>query len=271
MVSVADFVDKEKVAVLGIVIGIMLSLSPIPTFIDIAVHSKTTGGYTAAPYIASWLCCSMWLTYAMLAGSSKSDLIPLNALSFVIYIAYCGVFLYYADNRFGVLRLYMVAVALLSLTVGAAVFIKSLLLVGILATVANCLMFAAPLAVMKQVIQTKSVRYMPFLLSLTSFLCACVWLLWASLAKDYFVLIPNALGAFFGVIQLVLYGVYWRLSRSASSESIVLPGRAEATSVEELTPMKKATDFDETISGISSAATMGDHTKPVLRIPVPGK
>ena len=261
MFSLYNIVDKEQLGVIGAIIGICLSLSPIPTFIDIAVHSKSTGGYSVAPYISSLMCCCIWLTYAFLAGSSKAALIPLNALSFLIYSGYCGVFLFYAHNKGKVMMIYMGALAVVALTVVAAIFIQSLLMIGILATVANCLMFAAPLAVMNQVVQTKSVRYMPFLLSLSSFLCALVWLVWAFMAEDYFVLIPNGLGTFFGLIQLVLYGIYWRMgSRSAeepeADEPTRLPGWEGRVGEEELTPMKKrgAANF-ETMSTVSTNAS----------------
>lgn len=218
MANITGFVSQEQIAVAGIIAGIMLSLAPIPTFIDIVIHSKSTGGYTVAPYVSSFLCCSAWLTYALVAGSAKAALIPLNAVSFAIYSIYCGLFLYYSENKSKVLRIYMASLGLIALLVCVAVFVKSLLLIGIIATIANCLMFAAPLAVMQQVIRTKSVRYMPFLLSLASFLCALVWLVWAILSVDYFVLIPNALGSLFGLVQLVIYGVYWRIQRLRDNE-----------------------------------------------------
>ena len=202
----------------AVIIGIMLSLSPVPTFIDIAVHSKSTGGYTVAPYISALLCCSTWLTYAIISGGTKSDLIPLNAFSFAIYSVYCAIFLYFSDNKRRVIRIYISVLGVLAIIILTAIFVKSLILIGVIATVANCVMFAAPLAVMHQVIQTRSVRYMPFLLSFASFLCASVWLLWAFVVRDYFVLIPNALGTFFGLIQLILYGIYWRHSGEISAE-----------------------------------------------------
>lgn len=237
MVAITDFVTREQIAVAGIIAGIMLSLAPIPTFIDIAIHSKSTGGYTVAPYVSSFLCCSAWLTYAIVAGSAKSDLIPLNAVSFAIYSIYCGLFLFYSDNKSQVLRIYMASLGLLAVLVCVAVFVKSLILIGIIATAANCLMFAAPLAVMNQVIRTKSVRYMPFLLSLSSFLCALVWLVWAILSVDYFVLIPNALGSFFGLIQLILYGVYWRMERRSDSEEMRGLRDPESDVSEEVPPL----------------------------------
>ncbi len=34
------------------------------------------------------------------------------------------------------------------------------------------------------------------------------------MVQDDFVLIPNAFGTLFGIVQLVLYGFYWRLERN---------------------------------------------------------
>ncbi|CAA0812918.1 Bidirectional sugar transporter SWEET1 [Striga hermonthica] len=69
-------------------------------------------------------------------------------------------------------------------------------------------MYASPLAVMKVVIKTKSVEYMPFLLSLFVFLSATCWLIYGLIGKDIFILVPNGLGCLFGAMQLSLYAVY---------------------------------------------------------------
>jgi solute carrier family 50 protein (sugar transporter) len=242
--AIERVIDRQKIALVGIVLGIALSLSPIPTFIDIAIHSKSTGGYTVAPYISSLLCSSLWLTYALMAGSAKSDMIPLNAISFGIYFIYCGIFLFYTPERFKTLRIYMATLAVLAGVVLVGIFTQSLIFVGIMATVGNCLMFAAPLMVMQLVVRTQSVRYMPLLLSLSAFLCASVWLLWAIVVNDYFVLIPNALGAFFGLVQLILYAFFWNKEKkmARTSEDITRDaGRLDQSRgpEEQMTPMRK--------------------------------
>lgn len=226
----SDWINQERLAFIGILIGIMLSLSPVPTFIDIAIHSKSTGGYTVAPYIASLMTCSVWLLYAFM--TAKSDLIPLNVISFVVYTVYCGVFLFYSPSRFQVVKLYMFAVAVLAIAVIIAVFTRSHVAIGVIATVANCLMFAAPMAVIQLVVQTRSVRYMPFMLSLFSFLCGLVWFAWAIVVTDYFVMIPNGVGSILGLVQLVIYGFFWKYG-SPNEE------REELREEDELTPMAK--------------------------------
>ncbi|KAL5983698.1 hypothetical protein ACLOJK_017789 [Asimina triloba] len=60
----------------------------------------------------------------------------------------------------------------------------------------------------RTVISTKSVEYMPFLLSLFLFLNGAVWTFWSFLEKDYFVGIPNGIGFILGTAQLLLYAIY---------------------------------------------------------------
>ncbi|XP_028119861.1 bidirectional sugar transporter SWEET16-like [Camellia sinensis] len=59
--------------------------------------------------------------------------------------------------------------------------------VGILCAALTIGMYAAPLAVMRIVIKTASVEYMPFFLSFFLFLNAGVWSVYAFLVKDFFV------------------------------------------------------------------------------------
>ncbi|XP_062084851.1 bidirectional sugar transporter SWEET16-like isoform X2 [Humulus lupulus] len=81
---------------------------------------------------------------------------------------------------------------------------------GLLCMIFSMIAYASPLSAMKTVYLTKSVEYMPFLLSLIFFLNGGVWTVYAVLAKDTFVGIPNGTGFFLGSLQLVLYAIYWK-------------------------------------------------------------
>ncbi|CAA0815597.1 Nodulin MtN3 family protein [Striga hermonthica] len=69
-------------------------------------------------------------------------------------------------------------------------------------------MYASPLAAMKSVVTSKSVEYMPFLLSFCFFLNGGVWSFYAFLQRDWFLGVPNGIGLALGTLQLVLYAMY---------------------------------------------------------------
>ncbi|KAK4431356.1 Bidirectional sugar transporter SWEET3 [Sesamum alatum] len=63
--------------------------------------------------------------------------------------------------------------------------------VGVVASVA---MYGSPLVVAKQVIQTKSVEFMPFYLSFFSFLASSLWMAYGLLSHDRFLASTNLVG-----------------------------------------------------------------------------
>ncbi|KAI4983703.1 hypothetical protein ZWY2020_025569 [Hordeum vulgare] len=76
---------------------------------------------------------------------------------------------------------------------------------GILCVIFGSAMYASPLAIMGKVIKTKSVEYMPFFLSLVSFLNGVCWTSYALIKFNLY--IANGLDALFG---LVLYACYYK-------------------------------------------------------------
>ncbi|KAL3638887.1 Bidirectional sugar transporter sweet1 [Castilleja foliolosa] len=81
-------------------------------------------------------------------------------------------------------------------------------LCGYAATVFSIIMYASPLSIMRMVIKSKSVEYMPFLLSLFVFLCGTSWFIYGLIGKDKFLYIPNGFGSLLGTMQLILYAIY---------------------------------------------------------------
>ncbi|KAI6689505.1 hypothetical protein NL676_026333 [Syzygium grande] len=79
---------------------------------------------------------------------------------------------------------------------------------GITLDISSTIMYASPLSVMMLVIKMKSVEFMPFLLSLFTFLCSTFWLVYGLLSRDPFLIVPNGLGTGLGIAQLILYAMY---------------------------------------------------------------
>lgn len=62
--------------------------------------------------------------------------------------------------------------------------------VGVICDVFNVIMYSSPLFIVRDVIRTKSVKYMPLPLSFTNFLNGCCWTGYALIGKtDYFILV----------------------------------------------------------------------------------
>ncbi|KAK1576242.1 hypothetical protein Q3G72_012185 [Acer saccharum] len=80
--------------------------------------------------------------------------------------------------------------------------------VGSVGLVACVAMYGSPLVVMKQVIGTKSVEFMPFYLSFFSFMASSLWMAYGLLGHDLFIASPNIIATPLGLLQLVLYYKY---------------------------------------------------------------
>ncbi|KAL0369306.1 UNVERIFIED_CONTAM: PsbP domain-containing protein 4, chloroplastic [Sesamum calycinum] len=93
------------------------------------------------------------------------------------------------------------------------------LICGFASTIFSIIMYASPLSVMRVVIKTKSVEYMPFLLSLFVFLCGCCWLVYGLIGKDIFLVVPNGFGTVLGTMQLILYSIYRKNEGEAKKPS----------------------------------------------------
>ncbi|KAJ6965689.1 bidirectional sugar transporter SWEET4-like [Populus alba x Populus x berolinensis] len=82
------------------------------------------------------------------------------------------------------------------------------------------MMYASPLTIVKKVVTTKSVEFMPLSLSLANFLNGCVWTAYALIRFDIFMLVSNGIGAFFGFLQLVLYAFYYKSTPKRGSQDV---------------------------------------------------
>ncbi|KAG0486040.1 hypothetical protein HPP92_008135 [Vanilla planifolia] len=208
---------RNVVGIIGNVISFGLFLSPLPTFVHI-LKKKAVEQFSPIPYLATLLNCMLWVFYGLPFVHPNSILVvTINGTGLLLESIYLTIFFLYSPKelRMKVAKIlagelsFMAVVVAVVLTVGHTHDMRSLV-VGILCVIFGTCMYASPLSVMKLVIQTKSVKYMPFWLSLAGFLNGVCWTAYALLKFDIFVTIPNGLGAIFGFLQLLLYACYCR-------------------------------------------------------------
>lgn len=211
---------RTIVGIIGNVISFFLFLSPLPTFVKI-YKEKSVQAFKPDPYVATVLNCAMWVFYGMPFVHPDSLLvITINGTGFFIEVIYITIFFVYSDwpkRRKILIVLFVEAVFMAAVIVITLVFLHGTtarsMLVGILCIIFNIMMYTSPLTVMKRVIKTKSVKYMPFYLSLANFANGIVWFIYALIKLDPFVLIPNGLGTLSGLLQLVLYATYYKTTK----------------------------------------------------------
>ncbi|CAH9109098.1 unnamed protein product [Cuscuta europaea] len=199
---------------LGNIVSFMVFLAPVPTFYRI-YKKKTAEGYQSVPYVVGLFSAMLWIYYAFLMPDTTL-LITINSVGCFGQTLYISFYLFYAPKkaRLDTVKL----VSLLNVCAfGLIVLVTQFLvkepltrahIVGWICLIFSLCVFVAPLGVVRQVIRTKSVEYMPFLLSFFLTLSAVMWFFFGLLRKDYNIAIPNVLGFSFGVIQMVLYMVY---------------------------------------------------------------
>ncbi|GER39159.1 bidirectional sugar transporter SWEET7 [Striga asiatica] len=182
--------------------------------------------YSAVPYLATLVNCGLWVLYGLPMVHPHSMLVvTINGTGFLIEIVYISLFLAFSQPRKRLRVASTVAaecvllatLALLVLTLTHSTNLRSHIL-GTLSMVANIIMYASPLSIMKLVITTKSIEYMPFFLSLFSFLNGICWTAYALIRFDIFLVAPNGMGALLGLVQLLLYATFYQSTKRIMAE-----------------------------------------------------
>ncbi|GMI79347.1 hypothetical protein HRI_001604000 [Hibiscus trionum] len=201
------------IGIIGNVISILVFASPIKTFWWV-IKKKSTQNYKGVPYITTLLSTSLWTFYGIINPDGLL-VMTVNGAGAIFQLTYVILFLIYAPKDKKVKTAKLVAVldvgflgAVIAVTLLAIHGNMRLTFVGILCAALTIGMYASPLSAMRTVVRTKSVEYMPFLLSFFLFLNAGVWSAYAVLVKDIYIGVPNAIGFILGSAQLILYVMY---------------------------------------------------------------
>ncbi|XP_047306413.1 bidirectional sugar transporter SWEET5-like [Impatiens glandulifera] len=230
---------RNIVGIIGNVISFFLFLSPLPTFLHIW-KAKSVEEFKPDPYLATLLNCAMWVFYALPMVHPGSTLVgTINGIGLFIELIYVFFYFFFSNQKkrktilvvFGVECFFVGIIVTITMYAFETTKRRSML-VGIVCVVLNAIMYASPLTVMRQVIRTKSVKYMPFWVSFANSINAVIWLAYALLKFDLYVTIPNGLGTLFGVMQLILYFTYYK---SASIEMLSLEKDNENPTVIKMT------------------------------------
>ncbi|KAK4273910.1 hypothetical protein QN277_017213 [Acacia crassicarpa] len=210
---------RMAVAVLGNAASVALYSAPMVTFRRV-IKKKSTEEFSCIPYIIGLLNCLLFTWYGLPVVSCKWENFPLvtvNGVGIALELAYVLIYFWYASAK-GKVQVAMTAIpVLLVFCITAIVSAFSFhdhrhrkLLVGSIGLVVSVAMYGSPLVVMKKVIKTKSVEFLPLPLSLCSFVAGVLWMTYGLLIRDIFVAGPSVVGLPLAILQLVLHCKYWK-------------------------------------------------------------
>ncbi|XP_061338349.1 bidirectional sugar transporter SWEET9-like [Gastrolobium bilobum] len=220
-----SFSDHELVLIFGLlgnIVSFMVFLAPLPTFYTI-FKNKSSEGFQSIPYVVALLSALLLLYYGFLKAHAIL-IITINSIGCVIEVAYLLMYITYAPKKQKVSTLAMILIADVGgfgLTMIITTFVVKgsarVHAVGWVCAIFNIAVFAAPLSIMRKVIKTKSVEFMPFPLSLFLTLCATMWFFYGFFDKDHFIMLPNVLGFLFGFSQMILYIIYKKAKKNSET------------------------------------------------------
>ncbi|KAG8487957.1 hypothetical protein CXB51_018601 [Gossypium anomalum] len=221
----------------------MVYLAPLPTFVRV-YKKKSTEGFESLPYVVALVSAVLWIYYATLKPNAFL-LMTINSIGCVVETIYIIVFIVYAPKKARILTLKL----LLVFNMGALVLVlithffskgrSRIHVIGWSCVVTSAAVFAAPLSIMRSVIHTKSVEFMPFTLSFFLTCSAILWLVYGLLLKDFYISwldfvkgnqslrrslrsvvcwLPNIVGVVLGTIQMLLYVVYKKFNNNFAKD-----------------------------------------------------
>lgn len=200
--------------VFGDATGLFLFLAPTITFKRIMTN-KSTEQFSGIPYPMTLLNCLLSAWYGLPFISKNNTLVTvINGTGAVIETIYVLIFILYAPKKEKAKVLGLVTFVLAAFSTVALVSVFALhgktrrYFCGFAAAIFSVIMYGSPLSIMRTVIRTKSVEFMPFFLSLFVFLCGTSWFVFGLLGNDPFVYVCNGFGSVLGALQLILYSIY---------------------------------------------------------------
>lgn len=186
-------------------------MAPIPTIRKMIV-SRTVGGLPLLPYSSMVANCFVWLVYGLLIQEKKVWIS--NALGAGLALLYCNEYRKYsAKTPFKIFERHVYTVSFLAmLTSFFALALPSQVaknVVGVEGVLLCVLLFASPLATLKQVIETKSAHLIPIPFTVACLINCILWVIvgWFEL-NDFMIYAPNLLGFACTLAQVGLKLVY---------------------------------------------------------------
>jgi solute carrier family 50 protein (sugar transporter) len=199
----------EIIGWVGTGIAIYFYIAPAVPFIKLVKESLKVNEVPGILLICSFMNCILWADYGL--KTDKFLVYLANGIGGTITLIWITIYLIYLGKKN--LKIALVLIILLMALVGGISYLFYKIIneeiTGKVAMVFNILMYAAPGEKIFQVFKTKQYKLIPIFSTIGGLSCSLCWLIYALYLLDINMIIPNALGLFFAILQIIVYLIFY--------------------------------------------------------------
>ena len=203
----------------GNALALYFYIAPIVPFVKVIKGQMTWKQSPGVLLLCSFLNCILWSDYGLI--TNQFLLYLANGLGGTITLIYITIFLIHVADRKVLLSLFYNFFLICCIVEIYFVFyyLVPSKVTGIIANIFNVLMYAAPGEKIYQICKGASYQLIPIWSTIGGTACSTSWMCYGIYQKDYYVVIPNALGVLASIVQIVIFVIYRRKQKNkAQSE-----------------------------------------------------
>ena len=203
----------------GNALALYFYIAPIVPFVKVIKGQMTWKQSPGVLLLCSFLNCILWSDYGLI--TNQFSIYLANGLGGTITLIYITIFLIHVADRKVLLSLFYNFFLICCIVEIYFVFyyLVPSKVTGIIANVFNVLMYAAPGEKIYQICKGASYQLIPIWSTIGGTACSTSWMCYGIYQKDYYVVIPNALGVLASIVQIVIFVIYRRKQKNkAQSE-----------------------------------------------------
>lgn len=192
----------------GTVIATYFYLSPYVVYKQVIEEKMKNSDSPGLMLFMSFMNCIMWADFGL--NQDKTQVYVANGLGGLITLVWITIYLIYAagkDIKKAILY-NLIFIAAMTLIHFSCFFYFKDALVAKVVMVFNILMYAAPGAKIIEVANTGNYNLLPIFSSLGGLACSLCWLSYGVYINEITMIVPNGLGLFFAVLQVIAYFYY---------------------------------------------------------------
>ena len=194
--------------------SVVVGISPSWTIQQIS-KERSVGAYPLLPYSTMIVNAALWFIYGLL--KSNVSVWSGNGICLLLGIAYFIIYIRHSPPASSILPgtvqqhiQCVVGMVLAAVLIGTLPILNDpAQLIGSVGCIIVVILFASPMVVLRQVIQSKDARSIPLPFTVACTVNCFLWTVYGFWGvRDFYIYFPNALGLILSVAQLVLKAYY---------------------------------------------------------------